>query len=162
MFGFEKIDLSFSFNAVYFFIGLILIVAYSIYVYRFTLPPVSKFKKGILTFLRSLALILLLFIFFEPVLTLNKKQILTPSNYFFIDNSKSITIKDGTDRISNLSRVTEKLNSASINGEKYFYSFASDVHSINSDSLNKLNFNESSTDFSNIFSKINQNYIEKF
>lgn len=156
MFGFEKIDLSFSFNAVYFFIGLILIVAYSIYVYRFTLPPVSKFKKGILTLLRSLALILLLFIFFEPVLTLIKKQILTPSNYFFIDNSKSITIKDGTDRISNLSSVTEKLNSASINGEKYFYSFASDVHSINNDSLNKLNFNESSTDFSKIFSKINQ------
>ena len=156
MFGFEKIDLSFSFNAVYFFIGLILIVAYSIYVYRFTLPPVSKFKKGILTLLRSLALILLLFIFFEPVLTLIKKQILTPLNYFFIDNSKSITIKDGTDRVSNLSSVTEKLNSASINGEKYFYSFASDVHSINNDSLNKLNFNESSTDFSKIFSKINQ------
>lgn len=156
MFGFEKIDLSFSFNAVYFFIGLILIVAYSIYVYRFTLPPVSKFKKGILTLLRSLALILLLFIFFEPVLTLIKKQILTPLNYFFIDNSKSITIKDGTDRVSNLSSVTEKLNSASINGEKYFYSFASAVHSINNDSLNKLNFNESSTDFSKIFSKINQ------
>ena len=156
MFGFEKIDLSFSFNAVYFFIGLILIVVYSIYVYRFTLPPVSKFKKGILTLLRSLALILLLFIFFEPVLTLIKKQILTPLNYFFIDNSKSITIKDGTDRVSNLSSVTEKLNSASINGEKYFYSFASAVHSINNDSLNKLNFNESSTDFSKIFSKINQ------
>ena len=156
MFGFEKIDLSFSFNAVYFFIGLILIVAYSIYVYRFTLPPVSKFKKGILTLLRSLALILLLFIFFEPVLTLIKKQILTPLNYFFIDNSKSITIKDRTDRVSNLSSVTEKLNSASINGEKYFYSFASAVHSINNDSLNKLNFNESSTDFSKIFSKINQ------
>jgi hypothetical protein len=156
MFGFEKIDLSFSFNAVYFFIGLILIVAYSIYVYRFTLPPVSKFKKGILTLLRSLALILLLFIFFEPVLTLIKKQILTPSNYIFIDNSKSISIKDGTDRISNLSSVTEKLNSASINGEKYFYSFASDVHSINNDSLIKLNFSESSTDFSKIFSNINQ------
>ena len=156
MFGFEKIDLSFSFNAVYFFIGLILIVVYSIYVYRFTLPPVSKFKKGILTLLRSLALILLLFIFFEPVLTLIKKQILTPLNYFFIDNSKSITIKDRTDRVSNLSSVTEKLNSASINGEKYFYSFASAVHSINNDSLNKLNFNESSTDFSKIFSKINQ------
>lgn len=156
MFGFEKIDLSFSFNSVYFFIGLILIVAYSIYVYRFTLPPVSKLKKGILTLLRSLALILLLFIFFEPVLTLIKRQILTPSNYFFIDNSKSITIKDGTDRISNLSSVTENLNSASINGEKYFYSFASDVHSINSDSLKKSNFNESSTDFSKIFSKINQ------
>lgn len=156
MFGFEKIDLSFSFNAVYFFIGLILIVVYSIFVYRFTLPPVSKFNKGILTLLRSLALILLLFIFFEPVLTLIKKQILTPLNYFFIDNSKSITIKDGTDRVSNLSSVTEILNSASINGEKYFYSFASDVHSINNDSLNKLNFNESSTDFSKIFSKINQ------
>ncbi|MDP2362810.1 MAG: hypothetical protein Q8M94_03465, partial [Ignavibacteria bacterium] len=94
MFGFEKIDLSLSFNSIYFFIGLILLAAFSFYVYRFTLPPVSKTKRFILTALRTLALILLLFIFFEPVLTLIKKNILTPTNLFYFDNSKSITIND--------------------------------------------------------------------
>lgn len=155
MFGYEKIDLSFSFNSIFFFVGLILLAAYSIYVYRFTLPPVSKYKKIVLTLLRASALIILLFIFFEPVLTLTKKNILTPLNLFFIDNSKSITIKDGTDRINSTKNVIDKVESSSLNGEKQFYSFGSDVNQINKDSLDKFLFTETSTDFSKIFSNIN-------
>ena len=109
MFGFEKIDLSFSFNSVFFFIGLILLTAYSFYVYRFTLPPVSKIKRVILTALRAFALVLLLFIFFEPVLTLTKINILTPVNLFFFDNSKSITINDGTNRKGTIKNLIEQV-----------------------------------------------------
>ena len=156
MFGFEKIYLSFSFNAFYFFAGMILVAAYSIYVYRYTLPPVSLTKKIFLTTLRSLALIFLLFIFFEPVLTFIKKEILVPANYFFIDNSKSITIKDGSDRINSLKEIADKLSSASINGEKYFYKFGSDITELKTDSLQTLNFKETSTDFAKIFLKMSQ------
>ena len=60
----------------------------------------QKLKRFLLTALRSLALVLLLFIFFEPVLTLTKKNILTPLNLFFFDNSKSIQIDDGTNRVN--------------------------------------------------------------
>ena len=156
MFGYEKIDLSFSFNSIFFFVGLILFIAYSIYVYRFTLPPISKFKKIILTLLRALALIILLFIFFEPVLTLTKKNILKPLNLFFIDNSKSITIKDGTDRINSVNNIVDQVQSSSLNGDKEFYSFGSDVNLINQDSLDRFKFSETSTDFAKIFSTINQ------
>jgi len=156
MFGYEKIDLSFSFNSIFFFIGLIILAAYSIYVYRFTLPPVSKFKKILLTVLRALSLIILLFIFFEPVLTLTKKNILTPLNLFFIDNSKSITIKDGTDRINSVKNIVNKIQSSSFNGDIEFYSFGAEVNQISKDSLEQFTFNETSSDFANIFSMVNQ------
>lgn len=156
MFGYEKIDLSFSFNSFFFFIALIVLAAYSIYVYRFTLPPVSKFKRLILTLIRSLALILLLFIFFEPVLTLTKKNILTPLNLFFFDNSKSITINDGTNRIENIKSLFEQTNSASLNGDKQIYSFGYDVKQVSTDNLTNFDFSETTTDFAKIFSNINQ------
>ncbi len=156
MFGFEKIDLSFSFNTIFFFIGLILLAAYSFYVYRFTLPPVSKTKKFLLILLRSLALVLLLFIFFEPVLTLTKKNILTPINLFFFDNSKSITIEDGTNRIEEIKGLIELTKSAAINGNKQYFSFGSTVNPIDEDTVSTIKFSETVTDFSKIFSNDNQ------
>lgn len=156
MFGYEKIDLNLSFNSIFFFIALILLAAYSIYVYRFTLPPVSKIKRFILTLIRSLALILLLFIFFEPVLTLTKKNILAPLNLFFFDNSKSIAINDGTNRIDKIKSLIEQTNSASLNGDKQIYSFGYDVNQVSTDSLATFGFSETTTDFEKIFSNINQ------
>lgn len=156
MFGFDKIDLGFSFNAIYFFLGLILLAAYSFYVYRFTLPPVSKIKRYLLTLLRSLALIFLLFIFFEPVLTLTKKNILTPLNLFFFDNSKSIQINDGTNRIDRIKNLIEQTKSAAINGDKQIFAFGSSVNFIDEDSLARFDFSETASDFSKIFSNINQ------
>ena len=156
MFGFDKIDLGFSFNAIYFFLGLILLAAYSFYVYRFTLPPVSKIKRYLLTLLRSLALIFLLFIFFEPVLTLTKKNILTPLNLFFFDNSKSIQINDGTNRIDRIKNLIEQTKSAAINGDKQIFAFGSSINFIDEDSLARFDFSETASDFSKIFSNINQ------
>lgn len=157
MFGFDKIDLSFSFNAIYFFIGLILLAAYTFYIYRFTLPPVSKYKRFLLTIIRSLALIILLFVFFEPVVTLTKKNIITPLNLFFFDNSKSITINDGSNRVSTIKYLFEQTKNTNLNGRKEIYTFGSEVKPISDDSLNSLNFSESNTDFAKIFSKIDYN-----
>ena len=156
MFGFEKIDLSFSFNSVFFFIGLILLAAYSFYVYRFTLPPVSKIKRFILTALRAFALVFLLFIFFEPVLTLTKINLQTPVNLFFVDNSKSITINDGTNRVETVKDIIEQTRSSSLGGSNKYFSFGSKVEPINEDSLERLDFSETNSNFSNIFSNINQ------
>jgi hypothetical protein len=100
--------------------------------------------------------VLLLFIFFEPVLTLTKKNILTPLNLFFFDNSKSITIDDGTNRIEKIKNLIELTKSASINGNKQYYSFGSTVNLIDEDSLSTIKFSETVTDFSKIFSNINQ------
>jgi hypothetical protein len=155
MFGFDKIDLSFSFGTIYFVIGILILAAYTFYVYRYTLPPISNGEKIILSFLRLLALLLLLFIFFEPVLTLTKKNILAPVNLFFFDNSRSIQFEDKTNRATTLkSLVLQTLNNNKINNAE-FYLFGSDIKNIPRDSLiNYLNFSDASTNFSDIFNTI--------
>lgn len=150
----EKINLSFSFNSIYFVIGLIFIIFYSFYVYRFTLPPVSKFKKGTLVILRSIAIVVLLFIFFEPVLTITQKIEELPTNLFFVDNSKSMKIEDKTNRLTTVRNTIETIKSAKLNGVNKFYSFGSSIKNINKDSLYALDFNEPTTDFSQIFKSI--------
>jgi hypothetical protein len=154
MFNFEKISLSFSFGGIYFFIGLILLAAYAVYMYRYTLPPVSSAKKTILVLLRTFALILLLFIIFEPVATIVKKIILRPVNLVFIDNSHSMTIKDGTQRSENARRFIDGLNNNNLISSSELFTFGTHITSLSYDSLSSLSFSEGSTDFSKIFSFI--------
>lgn len=154
MFNFEKINLSFSFNGIFFFIGLILLAGYTIYMYRYTLPPVSSSKKTILVLLRTFALILLLFTIFEPVATLVKKTIIKPLNLVFVDNSRSININDGTGRSENERRFVEGLNANNLLNTSELFTFGTHVTSFAYDSLSMLNFSEGSTNFSKIISFI--------
>lgn len=154
MFNFEKINLSFSYNGIYFFIGLILLATYAVYVYRYTLPPVSNAKKSVLVLLRVFALILLLFIIFEPVAKLAKKIILKPVNLIFIDDSHSLKINDGTQRSENVKRFIEGLNSNGLTQSSELYTFGAKISPFLYDSLSNLNFSEGSTNFSKIFSYI--------
>ncbi len=156
MFGYDKIDLSLSFNYIYFIIGVIILAGYSYYVYRYTLPPVSNFKRYFLLLLRSMALVLLLFIFFEPVITLTKKIILTPTNLFYFDDSRSMLIDDKSNRLATIKDLIKKISNSSIDKNNEYFSFGSSVKLLNADSLNQLKFSEPFTDFASIFSDIKQ------
>lgn len=155
MFGYDKLDLSLSLSATYFFIALLLLLSYSVYVYRYTLPPLPKFKKIILTFLRFTSLLLLLFIFFEPVLTLTTKNMISPVSLFFFDNSKSISIEDRTDRKNTMRLIAANTINNSIADNSEINLFSSSVKLSSKDSLlNNLNFSGSTTNFSEIFNHI--------
>ncbi len=157
MFNFEKISINFSFPPFYFFLILIILVGYVVYVYRFTIPAISTPKKIFLVALRSLALILLLFVFFEPILTLAKKRILEPVNLIYLDNSRSIQIKDGTNRSQTELNFEKGLKANGLSGNSPLYIFGSKVESMGYDSLQKLNLSEGSTNFANIFSTAAKN-----
>ncbi|MDR3628494.1 MAG: hypothetical protein P4L45_16735 [Ignavibacteriaceae bacterium] len=160
MFNFEKISLGFSFPSVFFFILILALAAYVIYVYRYTVPAIPKGKRIFLIVLRSLALALLLFVIFEPILTLAKKRILEPVNLIFLDNSRSIQINDGTNRSQTVKDFVKGLKDNNLSGNTELYTFGSAASGLSYDSLKKLNFNEGSTNFSRIFStisKINRN-----
>ncbi len=152
MFNFEKISINLSFPSIYFFLFLILLAAYAVYVYRYTIPVISTPKKIFLVFLRILALILLLFVFFQPILTLAKKKVLEPVNLIFLDNSRSIKIKDGTKRTQTVVDFVKGLQQNNLAGNSPLYTFGSKVSKLNYDSLKKLNFSEGSTNFADIFS----------
>ena len=156
MFGFDKISLAFSSNPIFFIIALIILLAYAVYFYRFTIPQISPAKKTLLVSLRSLAILLLLFFFFEPVLTLAKKFTIMPKSLVFVDNSRSIKIEDGTNRQKSEEGFLNKLRSNSISENTRLFSFGSKINSVSLDSLSKFDFSEGSSNFSNIFSGANK------
>jgi hypothetical protein len=154
MFDYEKINLTFSFNYLFFLLAIVLLILYSIYTYRFTVPLVNPSKKNILTALRSLGLLLIIFIVFEPKLSLAKKLVIKPRNLIYFDNSRSIRINDGTNREGHLNNIAKDLTSGRLNENSDYFFFGSNVKKVRTDSLDKLNFSEGSTNFSNIFSGI--------
>ncbi len=152
MFGYDKITFDLSFSGIIFVLLILIVAAYSIYVYRFTLPPVSKFKKLSLVFFRFLALAVLILVFFEPVLTLVRKVKNQPVNLIFVDNSKSMQIKDGSQRIENTVSLLNELVNSDLKANTLFYSFGSEIKQIDGNKLSEfLRFNESATNFSKIF-----------
>ena len=154
MFDYEKISLTLSFNYLYLLAALLLLVLYSIYTYRYTVPIVNPAKKNILTILRILGLLLIIFIIFEPKLNLVKKSVIKPKNFIYIDNSRSIRINDGTDREGHIKNFIKDLFSSKLNGTYNIFTFGSKVKEVRTDSIDKLNFPEGSTNFSQIFSGI--------
>ncbi|HSD62265.1 MAG TPA: hypothetical protein VLB50_00645, partial [Ignavibacteriaceae bacterium] len=154
MFNFEKISFSFSYNGIFFFIGLIILAAYAVYMYRYTLPPVGNGTKTILVLVRTFALILLLFIIFEPVATIAKKLLLKPVNLVFVDDSRSIQIKDGTLRSENIKKFVDELNNNGLLNNSELFTFGSKITPFPYDSLSQLSFIEGSTNYSKIFSYI--------
>ena len=156
MFGFEKIDLTFTFNPIIFFSGVILLGGYTVYVYRYTIPVISLARKILLISLRILAILLLLFIVFEPILTLAKKTIVEPINLIFADNSRSILIEDGTNRSSTIRNILQDSREHGLSDYAELSSFGSKISEVSFDSLEKINFLEGSTNFSKIFSEAEQ------
>jgi len=145
-------NISFQINW-FFLVGFALLLAgYTIFVYRTTVPEISRQKKILLTLLRILALILLFLLIFEPLLKIEKKKIIQPVNYFFIDNSKSL--KQFEDKSSFISEIflneVEKLPSGTLK----LFSFGSNVsQELKSDSA-KFSFTEPTTNFSKIFTSL--------
>jgi hypothetical protein len=140
---------------------MLLTAAYSWYVYRYTVPVVNPGKKILLTALRSLALILLIFIIFEPIVTVAKKNILEPVIMVYTDNSRSLTFKDGTNRSEAVKTILNDYAGSNVAGNSEYFSFGHEMHHVNADSLDKLNFSEGSTNFSNIFTGLTKEQDNK-
>ena len=154
MFGYDEIGLSLAYPSVYLFIALILIAAYSYYVYRYTIPNINQSKKILLVSIRVLALLLLCFILFEPVLNLSKKLILEPANLVFIDNSRSMTIEDGTNRSLNVKKILDDLSTSASENNLTFFEFGNSTREVKDDSLYKISFTDGSTNLQDVFNYV--------
>ena len=154
MFGIDNLKLSLTFSPFLFFLVIILVIGFTIFVYRYTVPNISRLKKVLLVVVRSLTLALLLLAIFEPTLTIIKKNILRPITLFFVDNSRSILVNDGSDKDKKILNIVNELKQTDLIRNTYLNSFGSRITELNSDSLEKISFKEGSTNFSNIFENI--------
>lgn len=148
MFALENISITFSSSPFFFIIGILLISFFTYYIYKYTIPQISKPKKIFLIVLRSLSMVLLLFLIFEPILTFTKKIIVKPSNLIFVDNSKSMNINNEYKDVINF------LDDLKSNANVKLFTFGSKVNSIDLGNLNKIKLTEPSTNFEKIFKKI--------
>ncbi|MFZ9761151.1 MAG: CARDB domain-containing protein [Candidatus Kapaibacteriota bacterium] len=91
-------------------------IALSWWSYQVTNPPLSSVRKFILGSLRALALSLLLFALFEPVLSMIRASLADPRLAIVIDKSLSMSLKDGRiDRAKALKQAIASSNIASLN-----------------------------------------------
>ena len=155
MFGIEKVDLTLSIDPLFLIIALLLFGLFTLFVYRYTVPVITTKLKVLLIALRFMALLVLLFIIFEPVLTLTKKNIIKPLSFVFIDNSRSIKINDGTNREQTVRNFISELGKEINVNEFETYLFGNEVSQQEPEETENLNFTEGSTNFSNIFSSVN-------
>lgn len=145
-------NLSINLNPYLLVLFAAMVIVYAIYIYKYTIPQSTQFLRIILITIRSLFLILLLILIFEPTLSITDTEEKKPIIPIFIDNSSSIVNIDSTyqERIKSLSKNVS--NSGEIDFE--FYSFDGNVNKTSQDSVDLLRSNGASTNFQNIFDKL--------
>jgi hypothetical protein len=139
-------------------ISLILII-FSIYSYYHTIPPINRNYKTLLIFLRSSALIVLLFILFEPSFVKTVANVIKPKLAVLIDNSISNGLKDrSVNRKEVVRNLLNTINFDELKDNTNFFTFSNKVEKISNSSLNKIEFNGQITDLSNAFDNIRNIY----
>jgi len=147
MFNISDISVSLSFNGFFLFIGIVLIALAVYYFYKNTIPEIDTKLKIFLSIVRFLALSVILFFIFEPLVHYKVKNEIKPKSLIFFDNSSSIVAKDSSQKRELLNTMYEQFKEK-FNGDVDFLTFGKDVNKIETYGL-KLN--ESNTDLQKVF-----------
>lgn len=135
---------------------VLMLAAFSYFVYKYTIPKVSTGLRTFLIIIRSLIFILILFLIFEPVLSLIQKDTVESKTHIYIDNSNSIASKDSLIKLQQTLSLIKDFNST--NGIKTkFYTFGKRIDSLEVEQSEKINFSESQTNFMSIIENIKKN-----
>jgi hypothetical protein len=145
--------IEFGFTTSTFIILLLLVAAVTVsyFIYRFTIPPVTRGKRLLLTSLRSAALFLLLVFLFEPLLRLVFTSQQPPVVAVLVDNSKSLRIADRTtNRKDEVRRLlgSGPLKDLSGKAETRYFTFGATPKPMTSATPDSLSLNEDGTDIS--------------
>lgn len=142
----------------------VLLIAFSIYSYYHTNPHISSFKKSVLITLRSLGLLALLFILFQPALLKTKALIQKPKLAVLIDNSISNGLTDAKYvRSEIVKKFFKDIDLDDFKDNIDFYTFSEDISKLKNYTEDSLKFNGQITDLEKAFKRVkinskNENY----
>jgi hypothetical protein len=127
------------------------------YFYRHTIPPLPLSKRIFLTALRSVSLLIILLILFEPILSLVSTKTKKPTIAVIIDNTQSLTVSEKNTH--HLEKLKQFLKSNQIDNsfqkvDVQYYSFSSHLSSYQNFSYNSLKMSGEITDISASFSEL--------
>lgn len=121
-----------------FVIAALILIALAFVVYRQTLPPVPLFRRRLLAGLRAFALLLILFLLFEPVMSWLDRRDEQAKLLLLVDRSASISLADqGVVRDSLVQRFLARpeLQRMSAAGQLRAYAFGDTVRESTLDSI---------------------------
>ncbi len=134
--------------------------ALAYFFYRKTNPPIPLFARWTLLGLRALVIFSLILLFFKPVLTLIFIKEKTEKFAVFIDNSKSMSIKEGQnsrwEKVQSLSRfLAENLPSQ----QTHWFVFNTQVKPL--PQIDSLRPSQGATNFYNVLSTIRKQKFDR-
>ena len=140
-------------------------IALSIYIYRWTIPPVPGWLKRILTALRIASLIIILFILFEPILNISWKRTEKPVVAVLLDNSASMTLKDnGAVRADKAMAIlrSDLFRKSSRDKNFDFYQFAHELAPLSIARLDSIAFDNDGTDLTRALATLQERTIDRY
>ncbi|HPO61474.1 MAG TPA: VWA domain-containing protein [Candidatus Kapabacteria bacterium] len=159
----DTFSLGFSGSAWFISFLLIIAVIFVIIYYLRTIPPVPVGIKMLLGGIRGLAIVLLVLVLFEPILSVIQSGEKKPKLAVLIDNSLSNGFRDALgDRQQAVRKAIENSNIQSLNDEEIlYYSFDTDVKPFEVFNFDSLNFKGQTTNISNAVSFIGNKLNEE-
>jgi len=136
-------------NAIYFILLSLAGIMCSAWIYLRTNPPLSRGGRIFLAILRTMTILLIIALIFDPVLNYSTEHVKKPTLTVMIDNSRSMSIKDAAYKRSE--KVRELLNAEPLHElfSRYnvrFAAFSNRVSEIEPAKTDSLQFNEEGTD----------------
>ncbi len=161
---FLDFKLQLSVHGGWFVLFLFISVFFTFFIYRWTNPPVSKWLRYCLICLRALALILVLFILLEPVLSLNWQRTQSPILAILADNSASMRLKDKAgvrgDFVQEILNSSEIKNLADKNQINY-HLFDAQLNDWKP-GLDSVKFNGDGTNISGALKALQEKYADEY
>ncbi len=134
----KQLYLDFSIAGWIFFLLFWVLIATAVFYYSRTLPPLSRPRRIFLTTIRALILVILFFIFFQPIVQLVFEKREKPAAAFLFDDSRSMQIEDRTgQRGDSLQIILNNLRTSAIRDSVNlkFYRFSQDLEPLQNDTL---------------------------
>lgn len=138
----------------------LLAIALSWGVYRYTLPPVSRSRRVFLWIVRGIALTILIFLLFEPVLRFLATRRENPVIALLVDESASMAVRPSEENRSGSAIAfleSEALRSLRRQAEVRIFAFADSVREIAPDSHQSLTFAAVGSNLAGAWTRVAEN-----
>ncbi|MBN1448200.1 MAG: hypothetical protein JXA28_09745, partial [Bacteroidetes bacterium] len=160
----QTFALSFSESLLLLFALIVGAVLFSLWVYRHTVPEITRGRRITLIVLRALALSVLLFLLFEPVLNLQRSEEQSPRVAVLVDNSRSMTVEDaGMQRGSMLRAFVDDAAFRDVegSGERSDWLFAGKAYPMQEITPDSLSFTGGETDIARVLQEVHDAEAER-
>ncbi|MEW6088788.1 MAG: glutamine amidotransferase [bacterium] len=142
---------------------ILFLVFIAVAVTFYTYKRVTGRPELILVSLRLTAILVILFVLFQPLISITGQKKEKSNIIFLIDNSASMGIldKNGKDRLSRLKELFKEkniLNDLSKKNNVHYYSFSGKLKKMNINDIGALKAGETKTDFFAVLSEVDKDF----